>query len=172
MKKFTLIARIALVLSLVVLMAGPATAGTRIGGGLHYLKTVGDMKDVPGFDENAFGFLGSIAFSGPFLRLEGDVEFIPDYAGSGELMWSPQGYVFLGNFIYGGVGIGVGHLGGFGWQDPHYMLRAGVDFMLGGLDLDVFASYRFEKAKDLTVDNLSNDSLNSLTFGAIVRFGN
>ncbi|HPF70766.1 MAG TPA: hypothetical protein PLQ13_08865 [Candidatus Krumholzibacteria bacterium] len=167
--KTPFILRLALVLCLAALVAGPASAGTRIGGGLHYLKTVGDMKDVAGFDDSALGFIGSLAFSGGLARLEANVEFIPDYAGTDELMWAPEGYVLFGQFIYAGAGIGIGHLGAFGWQDPFYDLRAGVDFNLGGLDLDVYAAYRFEKAKDL--EAVDKNSLNALTFAAIVRFG-
>ncbi len=163
---FTLVALATLALALAV---APAFAGTRIGGGVHYLRTVGDIKDDPGIDENSFGFMGSLAFSGPMARLEADLEMIPDYVGSGEIMWQPQGYVLIGDFIYGGAGIGIGYLDVFGWQDPFYALRAGVDFMAGGLDLDVFASYRFQKAKDL--ESLNNDSLNAITFGALIRFG-
>ena len=163
------VVRIALTFCLVSLLAVPAFAGTRIGGGIHYLKTVGDIKDAPGFDENAIGFMGSIAFSGSLLRFEGDVEFIPDYAGSGKLMWAPQGYALIGSFIYGGVGIGIGHIADFGWQDPFYALRAGVDFMAGSLDLDVFASYRFQKIDDLS--HLGVDDFNSVTLGALIRFG-
>jgi hypothetical protein len=75
----------------------------------------------------------------------------------------------LGDFIYGGVGIGVGHIDGDWQSNPFYALRGGVDFMLGNLDLDVFASYRFQKSKDF--GDLDNDDLNSLTFGALIRFG-
>ena len=150
-------------------VAGPASAGTRIGGGLHYLRTLGDIKDTPGFEENAIGFMGSLDFSGPLLRIEADLEIIPDYVGSEELMLQPQGYVLLGNMIYGGAGIGIGRLGDFGWQDPFYALRAGVDFMAGSLDLDVFATYRFAKSEDL--GGLGSDDLNSITFGALIRFG-
>lgn len=161
--------RIALLVCLVALVAAPASAGTRIGGGVHYLKTVGDIKDNADFDENALGFLGSIAFTGGLFRFEADVEFIPDYAGSGELMIAPEGYALIGDLIYGGLGLGVGHLGDFGWQDPFFDLRAGVDFMAGSLDLDVFATYRFAKMGDLS--GLGSDDANSVTFAALIRFG-
>jgi len=41
------------------------------------------------------------------------------------------GYLLIGNLIYGGAGAGIGYLGDFGWQDPFFALRAGVDFMAG-----------------------------------------
>lgn len=161
--------RAALVFGLVFLIAGAASAGTRVGGGVHYLRTLGEIKDHPDVEENSFAFLGSVAFSGALLRAEANLEFIPDYIGSGEAMWQPQGYLLLGDFLYGGAGIGVGYLSDFGWQDPFYMLRAGVDFMLGGLDLDVFSTYRFQKVKDLK--GLGSDDANAVTFGALIRFG-
>lgn len=153
---------------LTVGLATNATAGLRVGGGIHYLRTVGDLKDSPGFDENAIGFLGSTKYSLGLITLEGDLEVIPDYVGSDQLMWQPQGFVLIGGPVYGGAGIGVGYLGDFGWQDPFFALRAGVDFMLGPVDLDVFASYRFQKAKDLS--SLGEDDLNSITFGALAFF--
>lgn len=165
--------RVLVVLSVFVILSagviGDAHADFRFGGGIHYLRTVGDLKDADGFDENAIGFLGSAKFSSPMITVEGDLEFIPDYHGNDELMIQPQAYVFVGNVIYGGVGIGVGHLGDFGWQDPFYALRAGVDLSLDGVQLDVFASYRFQKSDDLS--GLGSDDLDAITFGAIVFFG-
>ena len=158
-----------LVLCAVLLTVAPADAQLRFGGGVHYLRALGDIKDAPDFDENALGFMGSVDFRVPLLRIEGDVEFIPDYYNSSELMIQPQAYGLLGSLLYGGVGLGIGHLGNFGWQKPFFALRAGVDFMLGGLDLDVFASYRFQKADDLKTIN--EDSLNAITFAALIRFG-
>lgn len=149
--------------------AGTADAGLRVGGGIHYLRTVGDLKDAEGFDKDAVAFLGTVKYKLTMLTVEGDLEVIPDYVGSDELMLQPQAYALIGGLIYGGVGIGVGHLSNFGWQDPFYALRAGVDLNLGLVDLDVFASYRFQKAKDLEV--LGEDDLNSITFGALVSFG-
>jgi hypothetical protein len=169
MEKSPLALRFVFTACRIALLVAPATAGTRIGGGIHYLQTLSDIKDAPGFDKNSIGFMGSVAFSGGLLRFEADLEVIPDYVGSDEIMWQPQGYVLIGGVIYGGAGVGIGYLGDFGWQDPFFALRAGVDFMLGSLDLDVFASYRFQKASDL--ETLTFDSLNSLTFGALIRFG-
>lgn len=158
-----------LVACLGALFVLPAQAGTRIGGGIHYLRTLGDIKDSPGFDENAVGFLGSAAFVADPVRVDAMLEVTPDYVGSGEVMFQPQGYVLLGSFLYGGLGIGIGYLGDFGWQDPFYALRGGVDFMVGNLDLDVFATYRFQNGKDL--EGATSDDLDSITFGALIRFG-
>jgi hypothetical protein len=157
------------VVSLAAGLASAASADMRVGGGLHYLRTVGDIKDTPDFDENAIGIMGSFKYASTLLTFEGDLEFVPDYSGSSELLFEPQGFVLIGNLIYGGIGAGIGYLGAFGWQDPFFALRAGVDFKVGPVDLDVFATYRFQKAGDLSA--LGNDDLNSITFGALVFFG-
>ena len=57
---------------LIAISAGHSEAGTRFGGGIHYLKTMGDIKDHPDFDDNAIGFMGSVLFTGPLARLEDD----------------------------------------------------------------------------------------------------
>ena len=160
------------VLALAILtlgVAANANAGLRIGAGIHYLNTIGDIKDTPGFDKSAIGFLGAVKYPSGLFTIEGDLEMIPDYVGSDEIMWQPQGYLLIGSLIYGGAGAGIGYLGDFGWQDPFFALRAGVDFMAGPLDLDIFATYRFQKAGDL--ESLGSDDFNSITFGALVNFG-
>jgi hypothetical protein len=157
-----------LVTLLTVGLVSTSNAGLRLGGGIHYLRTVGDMKDIPGFDENSIGIIGSAKYKMLMFTIEGDMEVIPDYVGSEELMVQPQAYLLLGNFFYGGAGVGVGYLSKFGWQDPFYALRAGVDFTLGPVDLDVFASFRFQKAKDLKA--LDKEDLHALTLGALINF--
>jgi hypothetical protein len=170
MNSSNLTLRPVLVVVLILLTVGSATAGARIGGGVHYLRNLGDIREDSQIDENAFGFLGSVAFDGQLIRIEADLEVVPDYLGSDEFLLQPQGYALIGDFIYGGVGAGIGYLGEFGWQDPFLALRAGVDFMLGNLDLDVFTTYRFQSSGDL--EDLGSDDLNSITFGALIRFGN
>jgi len=165
--RFTIVMMV-LILS-VACVTDEATAGLRVGGGVHYLRTVGDLKDSPGFDKDDLAFLASLKFVGGLISVEGDLEFIPDYVGSDLLMVQPQAYALIGGFIYGGVGIGVGHLEDLGWQDPFYSLRAGVDLEFGSIDLDVFATYNFQKAKDLS--NMESDDLDAITFGALIRFG-
>ena len=144
-------------------------AGTRFGGGIHYLKTLGEIKDAPEFDENAVGIMASIVLTDALMRIEGDLEFISDFGGSGHMMIQPQAYAMLGESIYGGLGIGIGYLDGEWQSNPFYALRAGIDFKAGNLDLDLFMSYRFQKANDL--EYLGSDDLNSVTFGALLRFG-
>lgn len=169
MKRTFAISAIMIVCSFLVMTVSPLQAGTRFGGGIHYLRTLGDIKDTPGFDENAMGFMGSALLTTPLIKIEGDIEYIPNFGIDNKDMWQPQAYALIGNFIYGGVGIGIGYIDG-GWQDnPFYALRAGVDFFLAGLDLDAFASFRFQKVNDLKYSG--NDDLNSITFGVLVRFG-
>ena len=168
MKK-AMVSRILLpALACIFILTASADAGIRFGGGLHYLRTVGEIKDSPEFDENSVGFMGSVLFTQTLLRLEADVEYIPVF-GIDKAMFQPQAYAMVGDFIYGGVGIGIGYIDGDWQSNPFYALRAGVDFFLAGLDLDVFASYRFQKANDL--ENLGSDDLNSITFGVLLRFG-
>ena len=152
-----------------VIAANSANAGLRVGGGLHYLRTVGDLKDEEGFDENSFSFLGSVKYGFGLLTVEGDLEYIHDYVGSGLYMIQPQAYALVGGLIYGGAGIGVGNLEEFGWQEPFYALRAGVDLNVGPVDLDIFGSYRFQKTDDLKT--LDSDDLDAITLGAIVFVG-
>ena len=153
--------------SLIALCAGTALAG-QLGGGIHYLSTVGEIKDTQGIDDNNFNFVASYKHPGALLSLEADVEFVPDYLGSNEMLYQPQAYGLIGGLIYGGVGVGWGYLDGEWFDDPFYALRAGVDFPLGKIHLDVNANYRFLNTKAL--ESVSESDLDSVTFGAIVRF--
>lgn len=158
-----------LVVSAVLAWTGTASAGLRLGGGIHYLRTVGDIKDSDQFDENAIGIMASATYGLAMLRVEGDVEYIPDWGGTDEAMWEPQAYALIGDMIYGGLGTGIGYIDGEWQSEPFFALRAGVDFVLAGLDLDVFGTYRFQKEEDLKA--LGSDDINAITFGALIRFG-
>jgi hypothetical protein len=154
----------------VVAQASTAAAGLRLGGGIHYLRTLGDIKDAEGFDENAIGIMLSAAYSLAMVRVEGDLEFIPDFGGTDEAMWEPQVYALLGDLFYGGLGTGIGYIDGDWQSQPFLALRAGANFVLAGLDLDAFATYRFQK--DDNLKDVGSDDLDTITFGALVRFGN
>ena len=132
------------------------------GLGLHYLNTLGDIKDAPEFDSSALGFLGAYSFGTSLINFEADLEWIPNYAGDFD-MWQPQAYVFVGGFIYGGVGIGIGYIDGDWQSDPFYALRAGVKISV----LDLFVSYRFQT---WDIEGLDADDLNAITFGALSKF--
>lgn len=171
MKRSTVNTSLVLMIGVIALIATPASAA-RFGAGLHYLKTVGEMsdaEDLDDFDENDFGFIGSLEFDAAMFRIDTQLEVLPDYAGTDEIMWQPQGYLLLGRTIYAGVGVGIGYLEPFGWQDPFFDLRAGVDIALAGIGLDIYASYRFQTAGDL--ESLTTDDMNAVTLAAVARFG-
>lgn len=143
-------------------------AGHRFGGGLHYLRTVGDIKDDPNWDENAVGIIASYQYAPGLLKLELDLEWVPNYGGSESLI-EPQAWLLVGGLIYGAGGIGIGYIDG-GWQsNPWYGLRLGGNLKLGSIGLDIFASYRFQSSSDL--EGFDSSDLDSVTFGAILRFG-
>jgi hypothetical protein len=145
-----------------------AYSGHRFGGGLHYLRTVGDIKDDPEWDANAVGIIGSYQYAPGLLKLEFDLEWVPNYGGSESLI-EPQAYLLIGGLIYGAGGIGIGYIDG-GWQsNPFYALRLGGNLKLGSVGLDIFASYRFQSSKDL--EGFDSSDFDAITFGAIVRFG-
>jgi hypothetical protein len=147
-----------------------AQCGHRIGGGIHYLRTLGDIKDAPDWDENAVAILASYQFAPPgILTIEGDVEWVFNYGGSDKNMIEPQAWLLLGGLIYGSAGIGIGYFDGDWLDNPFYALRAGVDLPLGSIHLDAFATYRFQNSK--VFDDIDQDDLNAITFGAVVRFG-
>jgi hypothetical protein len=138
------------------------------GAGIHYLRTLGDIKDVPGWDKNALGFIGSYQLGLGLIKVEGDLEWVPDYGGSDKSLIEPQVYGLLGTLLYGGIGFGWSYFND-GWLDnPFYALRVGAALGVGVIGVDVFATYRFQTSK--VFKNFDNDDLNSITFGAIVRF--
>lgn len=153
---------------LVMTSADPATAQIRVGGGIHYLRTLGDIKDVPEFDENAIGIMASATKSFPLIRVEADVEWIPDFGGSSKSLIQPQAWGMVGNQFYGSLGIGIGYFDGDFQDEPFYALRVGVNFGLFDLDFDAFASYRFQDAE--VFEGFDESDLDALTFGALARF--
>lgn len=151
---------------LAVATAHTASAGSTLGGGVHYLRNLGDIKDE-GYKQDSFSILGSYQLTGSLLKFEADLEYIFDYAGTDEAMWEPSAWLLAGGFIYGGAGIGIGHINDE-WQDePFYALRAGVELPLGTLGLDLFASYRFQN--DEAFEDLTGEDLDSITFAAVLR---
>jgi hypothetical protein len=163
----TLIALMSLVLA--VAIAVPATAG-QFGVGLHYLRTLDD-QGFDDFDQNDFGIFGTLTFPIAIVRVEGMLEWVPDYFDEQLIEPSAYGLLDIGP-IYGGVGIGIGYLtgDGAGWAtNPFYALRAGIDVGLVGFGVDVFATYRFQSAN--YVDNVQNLDLDKFTLAAQIKFG-
>ncbi len=147
-----------------------ANAGGSIGGGVHYLRNLGDItKSNTGLDQNSFSLIGSYQHSLALLKIEGNLEYIFNYIGSDKSMWEPSAYVLTSGLIYGGAGIGIGYIDGDWQNDPFYALRLGVNVGLAGLALDVYGTYRFQNDSDLKA--VTGEDLNSVTFAALVRFG-
>ncbi|MEE8571709.1 MAG: hypothetical protein V3T20_00465 [Gemmatimonadota bacterium] len=166
MKRLLCLFVVSLVLAAV--LAAPAQAAGRFGGGVHYLKTLGDIKDNPDFDENALALLVSYQHAIALFKIEGDVEWILDYGGTGNALIQPQAYLLLGDSFYGGAGIGVGYFDGEWLDDSFYALRVGVNFNLVGLELDTYTLYRFLDTE--IFEDFGEQDLNSITFGAQIRF--
>jgi hypothetical protein len=125
-------------------ICGPASA-VQLGVGLHYLHAVEEFEESEGISRDDFSLFGTVTVPVAMLKIEGNVEWIPDYMGSNEHLIQPAAYGLLPlGPLNAGAGIGIGYLTGdmAGWaSNPFYALRAGLDFYLGwGLDLDVFAS--------------------------------
>jgi len=162
------------VLLIVAVASATATianaAGTSIGGGLHYLRNIGDIDKDESLDlsKDSFGLIGSLKKNFGMLSLDTQVEYIFNYAGTDEGMVIPAAYLLAGNFIYGGAGIGIGHINGEWQSDPFYALRAGVNLPLGGLSLDAYGTYLFWSDDDLK--SLTGEDLDSVTLAAVIRF--
>ena len=163
-------------LAILLIVAATSTTATianaGLGVGLHYLRNLGAhrRRREPGSEQ---GFVWSDRIVqeqvGGLLSFEAQVEYIFDYAGTGEDMWIPSGWLLAGKFIYGGAGIGIGHTDGEWQSDPFYALRAGVNLPLGGLSLDAYGTYQFWSNDDL--EGLTGEDLDSVTFAAVLRFG-
>lgn len=159
--------------ALAATLAAPAEAGEhRLGFGFHWWKTVDDLKD-DGFDDIESDGVSQI-FSyqylpGGLIKFEADVEYFDKgFGGATDSAWSPQVFVLVGGFVYGGVGIGITNSSSFAsdWSDPYYAARAGFDLLLlPKLHLDLNANYRFDAWSEL-----EDVETETLTLGAIARF--
>ena len=142
----------------------------QLGAGLHYLRAVNDIDADDEIDKNDFAIFGSITHSFVMVRVEGQLEIVPDYLESGNALLQPAAYGLIsGGLFYGGVGIGIGYLDGEWASDPFYALRAGVELGLGGLAVDAFLSYRFQSAS--FGEGVEDFDLDSVTLAAQVKFG-
>jgi hypothetical protein len=139
-----------------------------IGAGLHYLRTVGDFDDVDEVDKDNFGVIGSLQFPASMLTLEANVEWISDFIGSGHDLIEPSAYALIGKMIYGGAGIGIGHIDGDWQSDPFYALRLGVNIPIGNLSGDIYGTYRFQSDEDL--EELTGEDLDSATLAGVLRW--
>lgn len=160
-------------LALCASIASPADAGQhRLGFGFHWWKTVDDLKDQGFNDIESDGVSQIFSYQylpGGLIKFEADVEYFKDgFGGATSSAWSPQFFVLVGGFVYGGVGVGVTNSSSIdgNWSDPYYAARAGLDLLLlPKIHLDINANYRFDAWKEL--DNVDTETL---TLGAIARF--
>ena len=157
-------------IALLVSIVGTAQAERSLGLGVHYLRNLGDITDDGAVDlnQNSASLIGSIKSDLGPLKLDGQVEYIFDYIGTGDEMWQPSLWLLLGGFIYGGGGMGIGYTNNEWQNNPFYALRAGVNLPLGGLALDGYGTYQFQSDSEL--ENLTGEDLDSVTFAAILRF--
>ena len=98
-------------IALFVSVVGTAHAERSLGLGVHYLRNLGDISDDGAVDlnQNSASLIGSIKSDLGPLKLDGQVEYIFDYIGTGDEMWQPSLWLLLGGFIYGGGGMGIGY---------------------------------------------------------------
>lgn len=157
-----------------VLATGAAAEGNvRIGGGVHYWRTIDDLEaDDFDVESDGLAYLASVQFLfNDWVRLEGNLEYFPDdFAGATEDVWAPQGLILLGSGLYGGLGVGTFYTDGEFGDDPFFLLRAGFDVeVLPSLRLDINANYHFTDFESITEveENVDTDTI---TLGAMVRF--
>ena len=154
--------------------SGPANAGGSIGGGIHYLRNLGDITDngINDLSQDSFSLIGSYQYDLMRFKLEGDVEYIFDYVGTGHPMWEPSAWGLLGLGalpLYAGAGIGIGYTDNEWQQNPFYALRAGVVLPLAQFKVDLYGTYRFQS--DTELKNTTGEDLDSVTFAGVLRFG-
>jgi len=139
----------------------------RLGGGVHYNMSVKGLIESGDFDKSGLSFLLSYQYAVENLplKLEGNLELYPSsLSPAGKTTIIPQAYLLLGGFLYGGLGIGLPYAdGNFG--DPIYNLRAGLDFPLSKIHIDLNANYKF-----VDFDQLSNPDVDNITIGVIGRY--
>ncbi|MBZ0268713.1 hypothetical protein K8I85_11195 [bacterium] len=153
-------------------LGAPASA-SQLGVGLHYLRAIDEFEGVDEVSQNDVSLFGTLTIPFVLARVEGNLEWSPDYLGSSESLFQPAAYGLMPfGLLYGGVGVGIGYLTGEdgGWaSSPFYALRAGVELGLAGLAVDAFASYRFQNAS--FAEGAGDIDLDTLTLAAQVKFG-
>jgi len=164
---------IVLMLAALTWAASPrrAAADSSIGFGIHSWRTVDDLRSE-GFDHirrSGVSYLLSYQYSpGALLKFELDGEYFGQgFGGSTHYAISPQAFVLVGGFVYGGVGIGTIYSKDFAndFSSPFYVARAGVNLhLLPRFTLDVNANYHFHAFNELKGVNTG-----TVTLGAIAR---
>jgi hypothetical protein len=172
MAHFTRIAVAAALVLLAIATASPARAQASIGVGFHSWRTIDDLRS-DGFGNlrrSGVSYLASYqAHLIPLLRVEVDGEIFPKgFGGSTNTAVSPQVFILLGGFVYGGVGVGTIYSSSFNhdFSNPFYIGRVGLNIpLVPRLHLDVNANYEVG-----AFNQLHNVSTGTATVGALVRF--
>jgi len=146
--------------------ADTSSVDLRIGAGANYWVSIESIHET---DFDTSGLSGFVTFQyvpNSIVKLEVDIELLPKgFLGSSQTVFQPQMYVLLGNFIYGGVGVGMYYTDGSFSSDPFFALKGGIDIPFGPVHLDISGNYRFEgtlKTRDVSSD--------TVFLGAAVRY--
>lgn len=143
----------------------------RLGGGIHYWKTISNLKDnYKDIDDNGISYVASYQYVYGWVKGEVDAEIFPkNFRGSDKVSIAPEAFLLLGGVLYAGPGVGITYTDDQSldkkWSDPYGMLRAGVDIPLFDLlHIDIHANYQFTKWSDW--DQFDTDTI---TLGAQAR---
>ena len=156
-----------------VVLAGPAAATEprhRIGLGVHYWRTLEDIAFSEA-DENGIAWVITYQHKlAAMLRVELDLELLPDAYAAADGLWAPEALIILGSGVYAGLGVGTYVSSGHWGEDPFFMLRVGFDAeVLPMLYLDINANYRFEEWDDITEVDEEIDHARRRTAAGVLR---
>ncbi len=153
----------------------PATRAARSwvfgwAGAYTTVKTVGDIKDTPEFDENAFNLVGFGAGwardSSSSRRTSNGSPITADQTSRCGFRRRSRWWAVWSTAAWGSEPESID---GEWFDKPFYALRAGVDIPLGPVGVDINANYRFMDTG--VFEDVDSEDFDSITFGAIVRFG-
>jgi len=153
----------------VICVPWAASAQTSIGGGLNYWHALEDI-DLDEFDQDGASLFFSLRGGGGALfRWEADFEIMPEgFMGSPASTFAPQLYLVAGRTITGAIGMGWYYSDGNWTDQPFFVLRAGIEFvLLPKLSLDVMMNYRFTDWGELEGEDINTDTI---MLGAALRF--
>lgn len=155
------------VLLLILSLVPFARAGLRLGGGIHYWRTIEDIEQEEKFDEDGVAWVVSLQLCpAPLWRIEADLEIFPDgFGNQPDTTYAPQAYLIVGNWLYAAAGIGINYADGDFAEDPFHVLRAGLDLPIiqDRLHLDLYGRYQFMEWDDIDVDT------DTVIFGVAAR---
>jgi hypothetical protein len=150
-------------------LSSAANNPNRFGGGIHYWRTMDQIKDDTDFDEDGVSWIVSYQYSKNLLKLETDIEIFPNgYYGSDDTAIMPEAFFGIGSAVYVAVGIGTVYADDLDdtFEGPVYILRGGLDLaLLPDIYLDLNANYYFSDW-----DNVDNVDTDTVTFGGQLRF--